>query len=147
VTKRLKIIATLLAIATLTTSGTQAANNTTSPQAHSRSDRQNFKDMVLATCVADAYRQAPLAARDAGSSVSALQEWSHYDMERAPDTIRALVDAYLARDYRNPLAEAEAPGLRFDFLKCLDLYHSAALDTLARRLTAPPARASRPRSR
>jgi len=50
------------------------------------------------------------------------------------------VNRYLARDYRNPLAEAEVPGLRFDLLKCLDLYHSAELQTQVRRLVLQPQR-------
>lgn len=60
-----------------------------------------------------------------------------------PDEIRALVERYLARDYRNPLVEAEAPGTRFEMLKCLDLYHSNDLNMTTRRLVINPKRTSR----
>lgn len=111
-----------------------------SPEASSRSDAQNYKDMVLASCLAQAYRNDGGAAIDAGSSVTALRDWTYYDMERSPDAVKALVDRYLARDYANPLAEAKIKGVRFDLLKCMDLYHSQALDDLARRLVLRPQR-------
>ncbi|WP_069865147.1 type VI secretion system amidase immunity protein Tai4 [Pseudomonas citronellolis] len=97
------------------------------PQAAARTYAQNYKDMVLATCIANAYKADGSAAVDAGSSVSALRDWTYYDMENSPDAIKALVEGYLARDYRNPLAESEVKGVRFDLLKCLDLYHSKEL--------------------
>ena len=115
----------------------------TSPQAGARTYAQNFKDMVLAECVAEAYRREPMATRDAGSSVSALRDWTYYDLEQGPDAIRALVEQYLARNYYNPLAEPEAKGIRFDFLKCLDLYHGEELETLTKRLVINPDRTFR----
>lgn len=114
-----------------------------SPQAPARTHAQNFKAMVLAECLATAYRDSPEAARDAGSSVSALRDWTLYDLEQAPDAIQALVSAHLSRNYHNPLAEPEAPGVRFDFLKCLDLYHSRELDAQARRLVIHPGQRAR----
>lgn len=119
--------------------------NGDSPKAPARTFLQNYKDMVLATCVATAYRQNPQAAGDAGSSVSALRDWTEYDLDRAPDEIKQLVDRYLSKDYRNPLAEAESPGQRFDFLKCLDLYHSAELDAQAKKLVMHPKRKAQKR--
>lgn len=38
------------------------------------------------------------SAIDAGSSVSALRDWTSYDLEKSPDAVKALVDSYLARD-------------------------------------------------
>ena len=114
-----------------------------SPQAAARTHAQNYKDMVLATCVANAYRTDKDAAIDAGSSVSALRDWTYYDMEKSPDAIKFLVDSYLARDYHNPLVESEIKGVRFDFLKCLDLYHSAELGALVRRFVIDPKRTDR----
>lgn len=114
-----------------------------SPQAGGRTYAQNFKDMVLATCLANAYAKDPHTARDAGSSASALRDWSYYDLEKAPDAIKALVADYLSRDYSNPLAESEMKGIRFDFLKCMDLYHSQALDSVARRIVMTPSRTYR----
>lgn len=99
-----------------------------SPQASARTFAQNYKDMVLATCVANAYKNDRGSAIDAGSTVSALRDWTYYDLEKAPDEIKKIVDSYLARDYFNPLVESEIQGVRFDFLKCLDLYHSTELD-------------------
>lgn len=115
----------------------------TSPQAGGRTYAQNYKDMVLAICVANAYKSEPAAAADAGSSVSALRDWTYYDMENSPDAIKSLVDRYLARDYRNPLVEAEIKGIKFDFLKCLDLYHSKELDAQVKRFVLKPKRTYR----
>ena len=105
----------------------------TSPEASKRSSTKNYKDMVLAICLANAYHHDPGAAQDAGSSASALVEWTYYDMENSPDAIAALVQKYLSRNYHHPLAESEVKGLRFDFLKCLDLYHSRDLEAQAKR--------------
>lgn len=109
-----------------------------SPQAGARTYAQNYKDMVLATCVANAYSNEKDAAIDAGSTVSALRDWTYYDLEKSPDAVKSLVKAYLARDYRNPLVETEIKGVRFDFLKCLDLYHSEALKALAESVVLNP---------
>jgi len=114
-----------------------------SPQAGARTNAQNFKDMVLATCIANAYKGDKHAASDAGSSVSALRDWTEYDLEKAPDEIKSSVDKYLARDYRNPLVEAEIKGIRFDLLKCLDLYHSDELNNQVERLVIDPMRTYR----
>ncbi|WP_175921222.1 type VI secretion system amidase immunity protein Tai4 [Burkholderia latens] len=109
-----------------------------SPEADSRTYIQNFKDMVLSACLATAYKQAPGVSKDIGSSTSALRDWSYYDMERAPDVIHALVEKYLARDYRNPVVESEVTGVKFDFLKCIDLYHGNELDAAAKQLVLRP---------
>ncbi|MFP3757595.1 type VI secretion system amidase immunity protein Tai4 [Cupriavidus sp. SIMBA_020] len=112
------------------------------PQAAGRTYGQNYKDMVLAWCVATAY-PGSTAASDAGSSVSALRDWTYYDMEGAGKAIQELVDRYLARDYFNLLAEAEVPGLKFQFLKCLDLYHSKELQEQVNRYVLKPRRTYR----
>ncbi|WP_176045332.1 type VI secretion system amidase immunity protein Tai4 [Burkholderia sp. BCC1644] len=114
-----------------------------SPESGSRTYLQNFKDMVLAECLATAYKQAPGVSKDIGSSTSALRDWSYYDMERAPDVIHALVAKYLARDYRNPVVESEVSDVRFDFLKCVDLYHGKELDAVAKQLVLHPNRTYR----
>ncbi|KVC67341.1 hypothetical protein WI73_18900 [Burkholderia ubonensis] len=115
----------------------------TSPQAGARTYAQNYRDMILATCIATAYKNDKDAPVDAGSSISALRDWTSYDMEKSPDAVKSLVDRYLARDYHNPLAESEIKGVRFDFLKCLDLYHSKELDSLVKRLVINPGRTYR----
>ena len=53
------------------------------------------------------------------------------------------MNEYLARDYHNPLADSEVKGVRFDLLKCLDLYHSAALDDQVERLVIDPSHSYR----
>ncbi|MGK8935766.1 type VI secretion system amidase immunity protein Tai4 [Pluralibacter gergoviae] len=111
-----------------------------SPQAGNRTYAQNYKDMVLATCIANAYSKEKDAATDAGSSVSALRDWTYYDLEKSPDAVKALIDKYLARDYYNPLVESEVKGVKFDLLKCFDLYHSHELNVLTKRMVINPNR-------
>ncbi|MGE8481022.1 MAG: type VI secretion system amidase immunity protein Tai4 [Pseudomonas sp.] len=111
---------------------------THSSQAGSRTYAQNYKDMVLADCIATAYKSEPEAAQDAGSSASALMVWTYFDLEQAPQAGRTLVDQSLARDYHNPLVESERKGVRFELLKCLDLYHSKELDSQVRQLVIKP---------
>lgn len=113
-----------------------------SPQAAARTDGQNYKDMVLATCLATAYKNDKDAPADAGSSVSALRDWTYYDLEKSPGAVKALVERYLAQDYRNPLVESEVKNVRFDFLKCLDLYHGKELESLVKQVVANPNRTS-----
>ncbi len=138
------LICVLLSVLTLLSSGCHAKDKViTSPQAGARTYAQNYKDMVLATCIANAYKNDKGAAVDAGSSVSALRDWTYYDLEKSPDAIKSLVDSYLARDYHNPLVESEIKGVRFDFLKCLDLYHSKELDAQVKRFVINPKRTYR----
>lgn len=87
----------------LTASPAFATNSPSSPQSIGQSYGQNYKDMVLATCVANAYKGDKNAATDAGSSVSALRDWTYYDLEKSPDEVKALVNSYLGRSYKNPL--------------------------------------------
>jgi len=115
-----------------------------SPQAGTRSYAQNYKDMVLAECIATAYQGEQKAARDAGSSASALRDWTQYDWDAHPyDEVTDLVRKALAQDYRNPLVESEVKGVRFDLLKCLDLYHSKALEAQVRKVVIHPKRTYR----
>lgn len=114
-----------------------------SPQAGERTYAQNYRDMVLATCIATAYGKDKSTAADAGSSVSALRDWTYYDLEKSPDAVKSLVESYLARDYANPMVESEIKGVRFDLLKCLDLYHSKELDAQVKRLVIRPQRTYR----
>lgn len=134
---------TLIATASIASLAQAKEQPSVSPEAGSRTYAQNYKDMVLATCIARAYRDDRGASIDAGSSVSALRDWTVYDLEKAPSEIESLVHTYLARNYHNPLAEAEVAGIRFDFLKCLDLYHSKELEAQTRKLVIDPARSYR----
>lgn len=139
--------AALLACAMLSAAARASDRPVDGPQAGARTYAQNFKDMVLASCLARAYENDPGASTDAGSSVAALRDWTDFDMEKSPEAVEALVDQFLARDYANPLVESEVKGVRFDFLKCLDLYHSKALDRLVKRLVIHPQRSYRQESR
>lgn len=123
----------------LTACSTHAEENKdNSPQAHFRSYLQNYKDMVFAECIATAYRNNPNAATDAGSSVSALRDWTYYDFEQSIDAVNPLIEGYLARDYYNPLVDTEIQNVQFNLLKCLDLYHSKDLDALAKKVVIKP---------
>lgn len=137
----------VLLFASLPASPLAAQPTSGSPQAPSRSHAQNYRDMVLATCLARAYRNDQGATVDAGSSASALRDWTSYDLDDSPDAVEALVSAYLARDYRNPLVESEVTGVRFDFLKCADLYHSKDLEQLVKRVVIDPRQRGKPATR
>ncbi|AVX25296.1 type VI secretion system amidase immunity protein Tai4 [Pseudomonas syringae] len=115
-----------------------AAPPKSSPQGMERTYAQNYRDMVLATCIANAYKGEKNTAMDAGSSVTALREWAYYDLEKSPSAVKALIDKYLARDYTNPLVESEIKGVKFDLLKCLDLYHSKELNALVKEVVIKP---------
>jgi hypothetical protein len=114
-----------------------------SPEVGARTYAQNYKDMVLAECLATAYKSDPTAAKDIGSSVSALRDWGYYDMEQSPDAVKDLIARYLKRDYHNLLVESEIKDVRFDFLKCMDLYHSQELVDLSKKFVINPDRTYR----
>ncbi|RMR04673.1 type VI secretion system amidase immunity protein Tai4 [Pseudomonas syringae group genomosp. 3] len=129
---------TALTFFALTALNASASTLPSSPEGMHRTHAQNYKDMVLATCVASAYKYSENVGTDAGSSVTALREWANYDWEVSPEKPRELVDNYLARDYTNPLVESEIKGVRFDLLKCLDLYHSKELDAQTKKAVINP---------
>lgn len=108
------------------------------PHAAERTYAQNFKDMVFANCLAEAYDDDKQTVRNLASSHAALIDWTYFDMDKAPEVVADLVQRYLSLDYTNPFAEHEAPGLRFDFLKCLDLYHSDELEELTHEMVPEP---------
>jgi hypothetical protein len=125
-------------ISTTPLSGHAADKVPTSPEAGGRTNAQNYKDMVLAICLADAYENEPAATKDIGSSVGALRNWASYDWEKNPEKVSLLVKKYLARSYFNPLVESEVKGVQFNFLKCLDLYHSKELEAQVKRVVLNP---------
>lgn len=141
--RKLDWVAVASCCALLTVAADAKVANADRPEAPGRPYGQNYKDMVLAWCVAKAYSGDKVAPDDAGSSRSALIEWTEYDIETSVDAIPGLVDRYLARDYHNPYADAEAPGLKFQFLKCLDLYHSQELQAQVKRYVPNPKRTYR----
>jgi hypothetical protein len=109
---------------------TQAGPSATAPTgAANRSSEENFRDMLLARCVAQAYRHSPDALRDAGATASILVDWIRYDADASADASDAVISQFLARDYSHPLVEYR--DTRFDLLKCLDMYHSSQVADLA----------------
>lgn len=108
------------------------------PEAVNRTFLENYKDMVFASCITKAYKGNKDVEKDTGSSVSALKDWIDYDIDKSIDKEIVLINSYLSRNYFNPLAEQEVKGIKFDFLKCLDLYHSKDLETLARKVISNP---------
>jgi len=110
------------------------------PEAAFRTYAQNYKDLALASCIARAYSEEPKAAADAGATAAGLDAaWTRYDPEKGSGEIARLVDQYLARQYHS----IHGPEIRLDLMKCLDLYHSKELETLAERLVVHPGRTYR----
>ena len=58
-----------------------------------------------------------MQGQDAGSSITALQDWINYDLDKSIDEKARLINFYLSRDYFNSLAKSEVKGLKFDFLQ------------------------------
>ncbi|GAB0066083.1 hypothetical protein IBA8402_18440 [Pseudomonas syringae] len=58
--------------------------------------------------------------------------------KKSPEKPREFVDNYLARNYTNPLVESEIKGVKFDLLKCLDLYHSKELEAQTKKSRNKP---------
>ncbi|KMY00614.1 hypothetical protein V476_05450 [Pseudomonas syringae KCTC 12500] len=131
-------LAALTASLVLAPSNCFAYTPTSSPEGMYRTFEKNYKEMALATCITTAYKYDVNVGIDAGSSVSAMRDWTYYDMEKSPLAVKALVEKYLARDYTNPLAESQIKGIKFDLLKCLDMYHSKELDALTKKVVTHP---------
>jgi len=111
--------------------------NAVSPEAYKRTNLQNFKDIVLGRCIAKAYRGDKSASSDAGSSASALIDWAYFDLNETK-AVHNLIDKYLSRDYFNPYDEFEIKEVKYNYLKCLDLYHSKDLKRLAKEIVSEP---------
>ena len=110
-----------------------------SPQAHLRPSGQNYKDMMLAKCVSSAYEKEPGAANDAGASAAVMLEWIDLDLDASIDPSNQLLKSWLQRDYQHPLAH-QYKNIRFDLLKCIDMYHSKELADQVKRYVSKPAR-------
>ncbi len=106
-----------------------------------RTHGQNYKDMVLASCIARAYKSDTPAGKDASSSASVFIDWTLYDVEKSSAAIDSIIERYLARDYGNPLVEYR--GTEFNLLKCLDMYHSKELSDQVRHFVPHPNRTYR----
>ncbi|MDR2924497.1 MAG: type VI secretion system amidase immunity protein Tai4 [Azoarcus sp.] len=118
------------------------------PQAAARTYAQNYKDIVLARCVATAYeKDRPELAMDVQGSAIALGDWTYYERGKSYDAINAIVSRYLARHYYlNPSFKSDdlqGGRFHFHFLKCLDLYHSEELETQVKQFVGNPTRTYR----
>jgi len=131
----------LVGFAACSANASDEAKTGDSPEAGSRTYAQNYKDMLLAWCIARAYEKEPVASKDAASTGSALDEVGNYDVEHSTDAIDSLLKRYLNRDYHHPLVEYK--GVQFGLLKCLDMYHSKELDAQVKRYVGKPNRTYR----
>lgn len=68
------------------------------------------------------------------SSPQSHNEWTRYDIENATGVNVQIIDRYLARTYH----AKEAPDVRLDLMKCLDMYHSAELDAQVKQYVDRP---------
>ncbi len=107
------------------------------PGAARRTHAQNYADIALALCVAEAYASEPRAKEDALASASGIDAWSNYDLERASAPLRDLVKRTLAQErhaYRGP-------QVRLDLMKCIDMVHGPELARQIRLFAPSPNRA------
>ena len=130
------VVALLVALSTGSAIASPDAKKLDSPEAASRTYAQNYKDMLLARCIARAYHSDPHVLDDASSTASVILEWTYYDAENSPDAIDQLIRRYLSRNYHNPLHEYKA--VQFDLLKCFDMYHSQELAAQVKRYVTKP---------
>jgi hypothetical protein len=131
----------LVCMAVFSTSASPDTISGDEPEAPGRAYGQNYKDMLLSMCIARAYSADKAASNDARSTASAFVEWTNYDAEKATSEIDRLLANYLKREYRNPLVEYK--GVRFELLKCLDMYHSKELDAQVKRFVPKPTHSHR----
>ena len=134
---KLKIFYSCFLLLPLICDASELHLNAMSPEAYKRTNLQNFKDIVLGRCIAKAYRDDKSAPRDAGSSASALINWTYFDLNET-EAVHNLIDKYLSRDYFNPYDEFEIKEVKYNYLKCLDLYHSKDLKRLAKEIVSEP---------
>ncbi|WP_312686923.1 T6SS amidase immunity protein Tai4 family protein [Kosakonia sp.] len=106
------------------------------PAAASRTYAQNYKDAALALCVAKAYASEPGASKDASASASGLSNWSEYDAENGAGKMGELADQFLARQY----ASHQGNNIKLNLMKCIDMYHSNALEQQVRDYVPHPKR-------
>lgn len=107
------------------------------PEVASRTYAENYKDLALAVCIAKAYKNEPKASADAAATAAGLEStWTNYDLEKGSGEISKLVDRYLTRNYPS----IQGKEIKLDLLKCLDLYHSKALNRQVKQFVLTPNR-------
>jgi Type VI secretion system (T6SS), amidase immunity protein len=81
--------------------------------------------MKCANCLYEAYAEkSEVIAKDLGRSFQELDAKARANFEPGRDRMKGLVKKYLNRDYTDPSSPL---GVKWDFLKYLDLYHSIEL--------------------
>jgi hypothetical protein len=99
------------------------------PMTASYSQKDLLKNWALSTCLAIVVTDPALRA-DANATASAYMEFGHQAPE-AYAALRELAENYAARRYSGSVEG------RFDTMKCIDLFHSRELNSLATRLAKP----------
>jgi hypothetical protein len=99
------------------------------PMTASYSQKDLLKNWALSTCLATVATDPALRA-DANATASAYMEFGHQAPE-AYAALRELAENYAARRYSGSVEG------RFDTMKCIDLFHSRELNSLATRLAKP----------
>lgn len=102
------------------------------PASKQAAQRALLKDWTLARCIGRGF--GPGSVRDdAYKSAAALLERGDYDVE-VYNRLDGLIDPQLAKPYGGSVPSP------YVTLKCLDLYHGAALDQAVNRARATPVR-------
>lgn len=100
------------------------------PMTASYSQKDLLRNWALSTCLAIVATDPALRA-DANATASAYMEFGHQAPE-AYAALRELAENYAARRYSGSVEG------RFDTMKCIDLFHSRELNSLATGLAKPP---------
>lgn len=88
-----------------------------------------LKNFALSTCLAKGFPKSDLAL-DAKAAAGGYVELGAYDAEAYMESLQ-IVDQFLARTYKSK--NSDTP---LTVMKCIDLYHSAELQSLATRYRA-----------
>jgi hypothetical protein len=102
---------------------------------------QKYKDMVFSYCVAIAYKEDRNIYRDAYATAKLIYKFPLYEKKYrvAMKEAGVLIDQFLARTYTAPIFTHETGiDVPFSLAKCIDLYHSKALDANMRKFVPNP---------
>jgi hypothetical protein len=102
---------------------------------------QKYKDMVFSYCVAKAYKDDKRILNDAYATARLIYKFPLYEKKDISGMREAgvLIDQFLARTYTAPIFTHETGiDVPFNLAKCIDLYHSKALDANMRKFVPNP---------
>lgn len=117
----------LALLASVLATETKASNNNTQSATQTYSQKTLLKNWALSVCLAEVTVDAK-TREDANATASAYLEFGHQPLE-AYDELRPLITQFTSRKYGGSI-EGE-----FNTMKCIDLFHSKALDRIARKYT------------